>query len=418
MAMSRNARALLAVFAAVAALGAAGCGGSGSSSSDTSSGSGTSESGGGASGEPIVIGAAIDQSDFMSAFDDPALAAAQLEVAKINAAGGVDGHPLKFAVANTHLKPDQTKSAALNLIDKGADILWVTCDVDLATPAIQVGLSQKMLTVSPCIGTNQMGPKRFGDAGKLAFSFGNVAQDEGAALAELAMKKGWKTANVITDQSLVYFKDDCAAFKQRYQELGGKVLADETFTAADGSVNNVVSRVNGSKAQVEALCTTTTKDLPTFLSGLRSLGNQTPIVGPWSEDGSFWLPKDPKIANNMWVITYASIHGDDPSGDVKDLIAKMKSEGQAPTTGGFVTGAAAIDAIAAAIKQTNGSTDGAKLASVVEGFKDLPTVSGNVSFSPDLHSVFGRDYRIIAIKDGKPGYSGSIKASKPATTGS
>ena len=40
-----------------------------------------------------------------------------------------------------------------------------------------------LLTVAPCIGTDQMGPKRFGTAGKLAFSFGNVAQDEGSAMA-------------------------------------------------------------------------------------------------------------------------------------------------------------------------------------------------------------------------------------------
>ena len=37
-----------------------------------------------------------------------------------------------------------------------------------------------------CIGTDQMGPKRFGAKGRLAFSFGNVAQDEGSAMAEYA----------------------------------------------------------------------------------------------------------------------------------------------------------------------------------------------------------------------------------------
>ena len=65
------------------------------------------------------------------------------------------------------------------------------------------GTSAGLLTVAPCIGTDQMGPKRFGDAGRLAFSYGNVAQDEGAALAELANEKGWKTANVVTDKAIV-----------------------------------------------------------------------------------------------------------------------------------------------------------------------------------------------------------------------
>ena len=43
-----------------------------------------------------------------------------------------------------------------------------------------------MLAIAPCIGTDQMGPKRFGPKGKLAFSFGNVAQDEGSAMAQYA----------------------------------------------------------------------------------------------------------------------------------------------------------------------------------------------------------------------------------------
>ena len=60
----------------------------------------------------------------------------------------------------------------------------MTCDVDYATPAIQEFLQAKLLTVAPCIGTDQMGPSRFGSAGELAFSFGNAAQDEGSAMAE------------------------------------------------------------------------------------------------------------------------------------------------------------------------------------------------------------------------------------------
>ena len=44
-----------------------------------------------ASGKPIVIGAAIDLTKNMAPFDAPALEAAQIEIAKINAAGGVDG---------------------------------------------------------------------------------------------------------------------------------------------------------------------------------------------------------------------------------------------------------------------------------------------------------------------------------------
>ncbi|MBV9194457.1 MAG: ABC transporter substrate-binding protein [Solirubrobacterales bacterium] len=401
----------------------AACGSSSSKTTSASGGAGTT-SGGGSSGQsaskkPIVIGAAIDQSSTMKPFDSPAAAAAQLEVNKINAQGGVDGRKLEFIVENDQLNPSRTRADALDVVGKGANVLWVTCDVDFATPSTEVGLSKSLLTVAPCIGTDQMGPKRFGSQGKLAFSYGNVAQDEGAALAQLAIKQGWKTADVVTDKSIVYEVNDCQAFTKRFTELGGKVVAQDQFTQGDHTVGSVASKVNGQKAAVVTLCTypTPAGDLPAFVSDLRSLGNQTPILGPWSIDGTFWLPKDPKVSNNIWYVTYASVFGDDPDPAVKALEQQLTSSGNPPATGGFVTGAAAIDGIVAAIKQSGGSTDGSKLAAAMESFHNLPTVSGAVSFSPSLHSVYGRQYRVMHVVNGKPKYIEEMKATTPASIG-
>jgi branched-chain amino acid transport system substrate-binding protein len=380
------------------------------------------DDGGGGGGEettaekgPIMVGAAIDQTKLMKFFDGPALAAAQIRADQINAEGGVDGRNIEFQVQNTRLDPARTKAAAVDLIDQGADIMWVTCDVDWATPSTQEGIQAGLLTVAPCIGTDQMGPKRFGEDGKLAFSYGNVAQDEGAALAELANQKGWKSANVVTDKSIAYTQNVCQAFEQRFTDLGGEIAGKESFTEGDGTINNVVSSVNDSQADTIAICATTQQDLPAFVSGVRGGGNDTPIIGPWSIDGAFWLPKNPKVANNIYVITYASVYGDDPDPEVRELIAELKKAGAPPATGGFVTGAAAVDGIVEAIRDNNGSTDGTKLAETTEGFDGLGTVSGSVSFSPEFHTAFGREYRVIEIKNGKPRFTGTVEAGEPVT---
>jgi branched-chain amino acid transport system substrate-binding protein len=377
----------------------------------------TTAAGKGSAKPPIVIGAAIDTSGQMSPFNNPALTAAQLEVAKINAAGGVNGRKLKILTCNTqNSKPDVSTSCASSLISKGAVIGWVTCDVDFATPAILTFLNKGLLTIAPCIGTDQMGPKRFGKKGKLAFSFGNVAQDEGAAMAEYAYKvKHWTTAITVTDNVIVYFKNIVQAFTNRFTQLGGKIVSAESFTAGDKTIQNVVSRVNAQKADV-IVTSDGFADWPTMVAGIRSLGNNTPIMNSWAGDGTFWYPKSPKVSN-YWYVTYASVFGDDPSAAVKSLIGKMAAKKQAPATGGFVTGAAAIDGIVAAIKRSGGSTNGAKLASVMEKFKSVSTISGAVSFSPTLHSVFGRTYRVVEVQDSTPKYVGSVKASSPASLG-
>jgi branched-chain amino acid transport system substrate-binding protein len=404
---------VVAIALVVFAVGAAACGGGGGTTSETGAEATTAEGGGGST-EPIKIGAAVDETNLMKFFDGPALAAAEIEAEKINKEGGVDGRDIEFTVGNTQLEPAKTKSVAENEVDNGAEIMWVTCDVDYATPSIQVGLKNELLTISPCIGTDQMGPKRFGSEGELAFSYGNVAQDEGAALAAMFKKRGWKSVDIVPDQSIAFTQNVCEAFKTRFEENGGKVVTEEKFTEGDGTIGSVANHVNSSPADAILICATTQNDLPTFVSGVRSAGNQTPIAGPWSIDGSFWLPKDPKIANNIWVTTYASVYGDDPNPEIQELIEEMTAKGEEPATGGFITGASAVDGIKAAIEDNEGSTEGKALAESMSNFHDLETISGEISFSPELHTVFGRAYRVIEIKNGKPEFVELIKAGTPA----
>jgi branched-chain amino acid transport system substrate-binding protein len=401
--------ALLLALLLTLGLAVAACGGDDEEGDDDSEPAETSASDEEGGGEPIVIGAAVDLTNQMAPFDGPAITAAQIQVDKINEAGGIDGRQVELEVIDHQLDPERTKSAAIELIDGGADVLLVTCDVDYATPAVQEAITRGVLAVAPCIGTDQMGPERFGDAGKLAFSIGNVAQDEGAAMAEYAIEQGWMTAATVTDNVIVYFQDVVKAFAARYTELGGEITVEESWTNGDGTIQNVVSALD--KANVDVIATSTAfDDMPALVGGLRTLGNETPIICGWSCDGNYWLPEG---TSNFYVVTYASVFGDDPSDEVKELIAAMEEQDAAPGTGGFVTGAAAIDAIAAAIEETGG-TEGEALAEAFEGFDGLETISGAISFSPEFHSVFGREYRVMEVQNSQPAFVELRAATSPA----
>ena len=358
-------------------------------------------------GAPIVIGWAYDSKGAMAPFDNPALAAAQLRVKTVNAHGGVLGRPLVIKTCDTQgNKPAIAKACALKLIGQGANVLFTTCVVDLAAPVVQESINRGLLTVAPCIGTDQMGPKRFGPKGRLAFSFGNVAQDEGSAMAQYAWGKGWRTAALATDGVIVYFKDVVAAFKARWLQLGGKVVDQETYHSLGGNdVNNTVSRLNNVKADVVVTSTAGAFGaLSTLISGMRSAGNDTPVINSWAGDGTYWLPKSPPVTN-YWFVTFASVFGDDPNAAVNAL-AKQVHAG----TGGFITGPAAIDGVVTAIRRAHGSTNGATLAGIMEKFRGVPTLSGKVSFSKSLHTVFGRQYRVIRIQDNKAKLVGTVVA--------
>jgi branched-chain amino acid transport system substrate-binding protein len=356
---------------------------------------------------PIVIGWAFDSKGAMAPFDGPALAAAQLRVKQLNAKGGVGGRPIQIKTCDTQgNKPATAKSCAAKLLSQKSDVIFTTCDVDFAAPVVQEAINKGKLAVAPCIGTDQMGPKRFGAKGRLAFSFGNVAQDEGSAMAEYAWRRGWRNAALATDTVIVYFKNVVQAFEARWKQLGGKIVAKESYQSLGSTnVQNAVTRLSGVKADVIVTSTAGAFGaLSTLVSGLRTLGNNTAILNSWAGDGTYWLPKSPAVTN-YYFVTYASVFGDDPVKAVNSLAKSVKAG-----TGGFLTGPAAIDGVAAAIRRSGGSTKGLALAAQMEKFKQLPTISGKVSFSKSLHSVFGRQYRVMQIQNNKAKYVGAVTA--------
>jgi branched-chain amino acid transport system substrate-binding protein len=273
---------------------------------------------------------------------------------------------------------------------------------------VQEAIKRGKLAISTCIGTDQMGPKRFGQQGKLAFSFGNVAQDEGSAMAQYAWSRGWKTAGLATNTLLVYFKNVVTAFDKRFRQLGGKIVDRESYATGQNNVNAAVAQLNTHKAAVY-VTSTAFGELPAFVSGFRSLHNNTPILNSWAGDGTYWVTKSPEVTN-YYFVTYASIFGDDPSKDVRGLISQMKKAGAAPGTGGFLGGADTIDGLALAIKRAHGSTNGAAVAAQLVKFKDVSVLGGKISFSPKLHTVFGRTYRVIKIQNNKAKLVGTVKA--------
>jgi branched-chain amino acid transport system substrate-binding protein len=359
--------------------------------------------------KPIVIGWAFDKAGQMAPFDNPALAAAKIRIKQINAKGGVGGRKFVIRTCNTqNNNAAKAKACALSLLGGGAHIIFTTCDVDFATPVVQETIKRGKLAIAPCIGTDQMGPKRFGKAGKMAFSFGNVAQDEGSAMAEYARKRGWKTAGLATNTLLVYFKNVVQAFDKRFRQLGGKVVARESYATGANNVNAAVSRLNSHKADVY-VTSTAFGELPAFVSGLRSLNNKTPIINSWAGDGTYWVTSSPKVTNYFYV-TYASVFGDDPSKAVRQMISSLKKAGATPFTGGFLGGADAIDGVFLAIKRAHGSLKGAALAARLEKFKQVGVLGGKISFSSKFHTVFGRQYRVMRIQNNKASYVGPITA--------
>lgn len=353
-----------------------------------------------ATGEPLLIGAAVAKSGFLAPFDTPALATLQMSVDTVNAAGGIDGRPVSLQVIDTKSDREVAASAARDLVDAGADFIVTTCDFDFGAPTALVAQENDILSMAPCSSDVKFGPRGIGP---LAFSAGTPNITEGAVMAKFAYEdQGWKTAYVLTDNSVTYTKGMCPAFASRFTELGGAVVGEDVFQNGDQSVASQVSRISSLPQQpdVVVVCSYPPGGV-TAVVELRRKGITSPILSGFGMDGSYWLEAQPDLSD-MYVAALASNYGDDPNPAVNELgKAYADAVGQPAPTSAFITGAVVLELFKKAVEETH-STSGATLSDALQRFQEVPTLAGPTTFTPEYHMSLDRPMAIIKIDNGTP----------------
>jgi len=344
----------------------------------------------------------------MGPIDTPARQALLMEVDKVNAAGGVNGQPIKVNFIDTESKFGAYAPDAKKAIADGANVLVVTCDYDTAAPAALVAEKSNVLNVAPCVGDPIYGPKGGLPNG---FSMGDGVPGEGSVMAEFSNKQGYKNAVLLEDTSIKYTQDQCKVFTQRFTELGGKILNTYTYKQGD-SVKETVSKIASSPTKPDVIVNCGYNPGGAAVAKeIRDGGLNQPIVSGFGMDGDFWVGSIPNL-KDYYVVTYASKNGDDPDPAVNAYAAAFaKKYGSAPAVGGFVTGPTTLQAILEAYK-LSGSWDGAKMAAAMETLNNFPTLAGPTSFTKDLHINVNRPMRVLQVKNGKLVYDTEITPTK------
>ena len=135
-------------------------------------------------------------------------------------------------------------------------------------------------------------------------------------------------------------------------------------------------------------------ELPALVSGLRSLGNDTPILNSWAGDGTYWVPKDPQVTNYYARHVRVGVRRrPERGGQAPDRALK---QAQAPPGHGRLRHRRGRDR-----RRRRGDPpgrrlhEGAALAGELEQFKNVAALGGNVNFSPQLHTCSAAQYRVI-----------------------
>jgi branched-chain amino acid transport system substrate-binding protein len=352
--------------------------------------------------DDIVVGFATAESGFMQAYDKPAQDAAMIRIDEINKAGGLLGQQIKVVTADTKTDRAEGAKAGLEVLDKGASLVVVSCDYDFGSPAALAAEAAGKISFFLCAESIKAGIQ---GVGPHSFSASVLAAVQGATMAEWSYsKKNARSYYRLLDTWTEYNKGICDGFDWMLPRLkDAQLVGSDTFKNEDASIAAQITRIKSLPKEPDAimLCTM----MPGAVSAIkqiRAAGINSMILNGSGVDGSYWLSATPDLSN-FFVPVQGSIYGDDPNPDVNTFNAKYKAAtGADPSSQYVYPGYVLIDVWAKAVERAK-SADADAVVAELEKMKDEKTLFGPRTFTNEIHHQNRGRYLIVETKAGKPG---------------
>jgi ABC-type branched-subunit amino acid transport system substrate-binding protein len=147
-------------------------------------GGGGSDSASGTTEGPIVIGTANSLTGVLAPFELAINDGMDVAAADINAAGGVDGRQIEIVHVDSKSDLNLAATTALEVIEKGADVVVPMCDADYGAPGARAANEKGILAIT-CAGAPGIGKQVIEP---LTFNTYTGSPTESAAGAEYAYR--------------------------------------------------------------------------------------------------------------------------------------------------------------------------------------------------------------------------------------
>ena len=359
--------------------------------------------------DPIIIGAPINLTGWMAAYDTPPFEGAKLAVKKINEEGGVLGRQLQIIEVDGKTDPATVGNAAIEVIDRGADVIVAPCDFDFGAPAGQAAQAAGLVGVSFCASSPLYGSDALGD---LQFTTSMWNQTMSAAAAEFAISQGWMTAATIVDSTTEYTQSLGEYFTETFTHLGGEVVLDDTYLQGDMQIDAQIQRLEGLETPPDVIfLSTNMPDYAMMVRELRSAGFDQPLMGGDAMDTvEFYPAVGAELGNNIFISTHSFV-GEGVGPEMDEFLALYEEEyGREPDTAFAVMGWDTVYALAQSIEAA-GTTDGPALAAAMEE-GSFSLLSGELDWSSAEEGHFpDKESFILEVVDGEPTFVQKLRPS-------
>jgi len=202
-------------------------------------------------GDPIVVGMAMDFGEVSGFADVPGSDATKHLAALINCTGGVNGSPVEVNVSDMQGDPEVAARVSQELLDGGAHFLIGPPFADVGESVLQV--TQGEVPVFFAASTEPALPDSV--INSFLVTFDDTAQ--ATAAAEWALEEGFTRAITFSSPG-PYFGYNPEVFTEVFTAGGGEVITDQNYVPVDDTdfsaqVNEVAGLADGTEVVYSAM---------------------------------------------------------------------------------------------------------------------------------------------------------------------
>jgi branched-chain amino acid transport system substrate-binding protein len=371
---------LIAALAASMAIMIAGCGGSDSGSSDS-----------GSSQEPIKIGAILSLTGTYAGLGEGEKNVIDLEVAKINEAGGVNGRPIEVIVEDDATDEAKAVAAAAKLIEQDGVVAILGATGSGQTMAVRGDVQRAAIPQVSMAGataiTDPVDPLVFATpwSNTIVVPF----------ILDYLKSQGITKIGLISDSG-GFGKDGQAVITADAPEYGVTIVDDETFNPGDTDMTAQLTKIKNSDAQAIVMWTAGA-EAATIAKNAKDLGIELPIYASHGIarrefiEGAGDAAEGIKLAAGKILLPEA--YGEDTEAYTvaTDFIDRyQKAYGEAPSTfAGYAYDALHLTVDAA--KRVQGDLTPAALRDEIERTSGFVGTGGTFTFSAEDHNGLTSD---------------------------
>lgn len=346
----------------------------------------------------IKIGQAVALTGDNSVWGQPEKNAIEMEIAKINAKGGVLGKQIELVAYDTRGDATEGVNVAKRLVGDGV------CAI-IGPGQSGVGIAMASVTEPANVSflaTTATNPKvtvddKTNQVRKTAFRMCFIDPFQGTVAAQFAAKDlKLKTAAVIYDVGSDYSAFLGKYFTDEFTKQGGTLVGNEAFRSGELDFRAILGKIKGAKPEI-LFIPTQQKEASLIMKQAADLGMKSVYMGGDGWASPDLVPLSGGAAEGAYFVNIASL--EDP--DIQDFVKEYKAKYNAdPVMPNPVMAIDALYAIIDAIQKTNG-TDPAKITTQLALTKDLPTLSGKLTIDPATHNPLNKPAIIQVVKDGQ-----------------